>query len=119
MLAFTIIRATNHPSAASGAAKSGGYSDDLLSMSMFASASGHIGQQHIVRRVRICSRVRATSGSYLSDLLALSIGSSSLPQVATASNEGGGGGKVAQSTGQQHPTSAGSYKASELKFAAS
>lgn len=119
MLGFTIIRAKNQTSAASGAAKSRGYSDDLLSMSVFASASGNIGQQRILRRARICSRVRATSENYLSDLLALSIGSSSSPQVATASNEGGGGGKVAQSTGQQHPTSAGSYKASELKFAAS
>ena len=129
------VGAKNHTGAASGAAQSVGYSDDLLLLSMFPPTSAP--QATSANNAVFVGQEFATScgpqpGKYSSDLLALSLGSSPPSQLATASNEERGGEKAlvdpfsmhemiqaARSTGQDHSISAGSYNASELKFGAS
>ncbi|KAL3823119.1 hypothetical protein ACHAXA_006449 [Cyclostephanos tholiformis] len=125
----------NRTNAASGAAQSGGYSDDLLSLSVFATASppkAESANNIVFGGQEAAPAFGAQPVNYSSDLLTLTLGSSSSPQVATASNEGGGGAKAlvdpfsmhemiqaAQSTGQQQSMSAGSYNSSDLSFGAS
>jgi len=118
--------ASNRADAASGAARPGGYSDDLLSMSVFAADPTPPQAAASTNNAGFGGQLLVPTGgpqpgNYSSDLLALSFGASLSPQAASAtSNEGSSEGKAlvdpfsmhemslaTQGTGRQHPMSAG------------
>lgn len=88
----------NRENAPSGAARPGGYSDDLLSLSVFAAAASQppatSGNNTGVDGHQLLPSGGPQVGNYSNDLLALNFGASSLSQAAAASNEGSGRGNA-------------------------
>jgi hypothetical protein len=113
---------------ADAADRPGGYSDDLLSMSVFAAdptpphAAASANNAGFGGQLLLVPAGGPQPGNYSSDLLALSFGASPSPQASATSNEGSSGGRAlvdpfsmhemslaaTQSTGRQQSMSAGS-----------